>query len=149
LVGVAHPGPHKAKLFRSVDLKSVEEAVAAAVAAKIRHFVYVSVAQPAPVMKAYWQVRQQCEAIIRDSGLNATVVRPWYVLGPGHRWPYALAPIYKVFEKIPATAETCRRLGLVSLREMVATLSIAAATPAHGFTVIDVPGIKQIARNGR
>ena len=57
LVGTPHPSPAKADEFRSVDLASVRESVTAAVAAGVRHFVYVSVAQPAPVMAAYIDVR--------------------------------------------------------------------------------------------
>src|SRR5262249_44208260 len=94
LVGVSHPSPSKAPLFRSVDLKSLETAVRAAQSAQVKHFVYISVAHPAPVMKAYIAVREECEQIIRNSGLNASILRPWYVLGPGHRWPYALLPMY-------------------------------------------------------
>jgi len=45
-------------------------------------------------MKAYIAVREECEEIIQESGLNATILRPWYVLGPGHRWPYMLLPMY-------------------------------------------------------
>ena len=94
LVGVAHPSPAKAAEFRSIDLVAGREAVAAAVGAGIRHFVYVSVAHPAPMMMAYIAVREECESMIRASGLNATILRPWYVLGPGHYWPYALLPAY-------------------------------------------------------
>jgi uncharacterized protein YbjT (DUF2867 family) len=63
--------------------------VAAAEANRFQHFVYVSVAHPAPAMKAYIEVRSRCEEIIRASGLNTTILRPWYVLGPGHYWPLA------------------------------------------------------------
>src|SRR5262249_52090562 len=52
LVGVSHPNPSKAELFRTIDLKSVEVAVRAAQSAQVRYFVYISVAHPAPVMKA-------------------------------------------------------------------------------------------------
>src|SRR5262249_35569487 len=48
LVGTPHPGPHKAREFRSVDLASIRAAVAAATRAGVRHLVYVSVAHPAP-----------------------------------------------------------------------------------------------------
>ena len=89
LVGVSHPSPAKAAEFRSIDLVAGSEAIAAAVFAGIQHLIYVSVAHPAPMMKAYIAVRAECEALIRESGLNATILRPWYVLGPGHRWPYA------------------------------------------------------------
>jgi uncharacterized protein YbjT (DUF2867 family) len=85
LVGVAHPSPAKAALFRTVDFASLRTYVEAAVAAGVAHFVYVSVAHPAPAMKAYWQARAEGEEILRASGLAATILRPWYVLGPGHR----------------------------------------------------------------
>ena len=90
LVGVAHPSPAKGDEFRRIDLPSGLGAVAAAREAGVKHFVYLSVAQPAPMMKAYIEVRAECEKAIRDAGLNATVLRPWYVLGPGHRRPYLL-----------------------------------------------------------
>jgi len=104
LVGVAHPSPAKAEEFRRIDLASGLGAVAAAKAAGIRHFVYLSVAHPAPMMHAYIAVRSECEAAIQSAGLNATILRPWYVLGPGHRWPYLLLPIYKLAELLPQLA---------------------------------------------
>ncbi|MEP7327469.1 MAG: NAD(P)H-binding protein, partial [Gemmatimonadota bacterium] len=87
LVGVSHPSPAKAQDFLRVDLASVQAAVPSAVVAGIRHFVYVSVAHPAPIMRAYVAARMRAEEIIKSSGLGATILRPWYVLGPGHRWP--------------------------------------------------------------
>ncbi|HEY6064659.1 MAG TPA: NAD(P)H-binding protein, partial [Thermoanaerobaculia bacterium] len=93
LVGVSHPSPAKAAEFRSVDLASVRASADAAARAGVEHFVYLSVAQPAPaIMKEYAAVRAEGEAIVRATGMNATFLRPWYVLGPGHRWPYLLLP---------------------------------------------------------
>jgi uncharacterized protein YbjT (DUF2867 family) len=83
LVGVARPAPWKGAEFRSIDLVSLEQSVAAAKRAAVAHFVFVSVAHPAPVMKAFIEVRVKCEQTIRESGLNATIPRPWYILGPG------------------------------------------------------------------
>ncbi len=108
LVGVSHPNPSKSAEFRSVDLASGRSAIEAAKNAGVQHFVYVSVAHPAPVMKAYIEVRSQCEAMIRESGMNATILRPWYVLGPGHQWPYLLLPMYKLMELLPSTREGAR-----------------------------------------
>ena len=59
----------------------------------MQHFVYVSVARPAPIMKAFIAVRSEGEEMIRASGMTATFLRPWHVLAPGHRWAYALLPI--------------------------------------------------------
>jgi uncharacterized protein YbjT (DUF2867 family) len=142
LVGVSHPSPAKAAQFRSVDLVSALAAVAAAREAVVQNFVYVSVAQPAPVMKAYTQTRAECEEAIRASGLNATVLRPWYVLGPGHRWPYLLLPIYSLLERLPSTREAAQRLGLVTLDQMITALIFAIENPANGVHVIEVPQIR-------
>jgi len=143
MVGVSHPAPWKAAQFRAVDLASVRVSVVAAKAAGVRHFVYLSVAQPAPAMRAYVAVRAECEALIAASGLDATFVRPWYVLGPGHRWPYALVPLYALLERLPATGETARRLGLVKLREMVETLIWAVENPPQGVRILDVKAIRR------
>ena len=149
LVGVPHPSPAKAAQFRNVDLASARASVRAASAAGVRHFIYVSVAHPAPVMKAYIEARSEAEAFLRDSGLNATILRPWYVLGPGHRWPYALLPVYWIMERLPATRAAAQRLGLVRLRGMVAALVRAVEDPPRGVRVWEVPDIRNLARDSR
>jgi uncharacterized protein YbjT (DUF2867 family) len=146
LVGVAHPGPGKGQQFREIDLKSIESAVDAAKLARIRHFIYVSVAHPAPVMQAYIDVRTRGEELISTAGLNATIVRPWYVLGPGHWWPYALLPMYWLMEAIPATRDSARRLGLVTHSEMVGALRCAVRDPASGITTMNVMQIRRLGR---
>jgi uncharacterized protein YbjT (DUF2867 family) len=118
----------------------------AAAASSVRHFIYVSVAHPAPVMRAYIEARAEAEAELRASGLDATILRPWYILGPGHRWPYALLPIYWIMERLPKTRESARRLCLVRLPEMVAALVRAVEDPSHGVRVWEVPDIRQAAR---
>lgn len=143
MVGVPHPSPSKAALFRSVDLKAVEASVAAAKKGAVAHFVYVSVAHPAPIMKAYVETRMKAEEMIRSAGLNATILRPWYVLGPGHRWAYALIPLYWFWERRPASRETALRLGLVKLREMIGALVYAVEHPVSGIQIIDVEGIRK------
>jgi uncharacterized protein YbjT (DUF2867 family) len=144
LVGVPKPSPAKAAQFRAIDLVSVQQSVPAAVAAGVGHFVYVSVAHPAPLMKAYIEVRSEGERLIRESGLRATVLRPWYVLGPDHRWPYLLVPAYKMFEMLPATRESARRLGLVTLRQMINALVNAVENPSDNHHVIEVPDIRRL-----
>jgi uncharacterized protein YbjT (DUF2867 family) len=143
LVGVTHPNPSKAEEFRAVDRGSAMAAFAAASEARVNHFVYVSVAQPAPVMKSYLAARAECEQALRKSGLNATILRPWYVLGPGRRWPYLLFPMYWVLEGIPATRESARRLGLVTLEQMITALTSAVENPAQGIRIVGVPEIRQ------
>jgi len=144
LVGVPHPSPAKAGQFRQVDLRAGLEAVRVASEAKVQHFIYLSVAQPAPVMQSYAAVRAECEQAIAASGLAATVLRPWYVLGPGHLWPYFLLPFYKVAEWIPQTSESARRLGLVNIRQMVQALVRTVEDPCQGVRILKVSDIRKL-----
>lgn len=144
LVGTPHPSPAKAAEFQRVDLVSIRASVRAAERAGVSHFVYVSVAHPAPVMHAYIAVREEGEALIQASGIAATILRPWYVLGPGHWWPYLFVPIYAVLGVLPSTRDSARRLGLVTHRSMVSALLRAVETPpASGMRIVDVPGIQR------
>lgn len=143
LVGVAHPSPAKAAEFRAVDLVSIRAAVQAAKFAEVAHFIYVSVAHPAPIMRAYIAVRQEGESLIRSAGLRATILRPWYVLGPGHWWPVALLPMYWMMELIPATRESAKRLGLVTLKQMVAALAGAVDRPSGATRIVEAPDIRK------
>lgn len=142
LVGVAHPSPAKGAQFRAVDLVSIRAAVQAAKFAEVRHFVYVSVAHPAPVRKDYIAVRTEGEALIQSAGFNATILRPWYVLGPGHWWPVALKPVYRLMEQLPGSRESARRLGLVTLEQMISALANAVDRPPDGVRIVEVPEIR-------
>jgi uncharacterized protein YbjT (DUF2867 family) len=146
LIGVPHPSPAKAKQFREIDLVSAQVAVKAACDAGIQHFVYLSVAQPARVMQAFIAVRSEGERMIRESGMAATFVRPWYVLGPGHRWAYALLPFYWICERLPATRESAQRLGLVTISQMLDALVWAVENPADRVRILDVPTIRELEK---
>lgn len=144
LVGTPHPGPGKADEFERVDLASIRATVAAGRAVGVSHLVYVSVAQPAPVMRAYVAARAAGEAAIASAGLRSTILRPWYVLGPGHRWPILLTPLYVLASLIPGLRDGAKRLGMVTHEQMVRALVRAVERPApKGMTVLDVPMIRQ------
>jgi uncharacterized protein YbjT (DUF2867 family) len=143
LVGTPKPNPRKGRQFREIDFKSGMAAVTAARQAAIRHLVYVSVAHPAPLMHAYIEPRVEVEEAIASSGLNATILRPWYVLGPGHRWPYLILPVYWIMGSIPGKRATVERLGLVTLQQMIAALIDAVENPAQGIKIVEVPDIRR------
>lgn len=144
LVGVPKPAPWKGPQFRAIDLVAGRASIDAAQAAGVEHVVYVSVAHPAPIMKAYIDVRCECEDRLRASGLRATMLRPWYILGPGHWWPLALQPVYRLMELIPSTRDAAMRLGLVTLHDMLTALVWAIEHPPVSHCVIDVPEIRRL-----
>ncbi len=143
LVGVSHPSPSKGAEFRAIDLQSIRQAVASAVEAGVRHFVYLSVARPAPIMREYQEVRSEGESLITQARLNATFIRPWYVLGPGRRWPMALIPMYAMARLFPATREGALRLALVTREQMVLTLVWAIENPAKGIRALEPQDIRR------
>ena len=144
LVGTPHPGPSKAAEFERVDLVSARESVRAAADAGIAHFVYLSVAHPVGVMREYQDVRIRGERMIREAGLRATMLRPWYVLGPGHWWPIALLPFYGIAALVPSMRENARRAGLVTIGQMVRAIvsAVESGPPRNGPRIVDVPAIR-------
>jgi uncharacterized protein YbjT (DUF2867 family) len=148
LVGVRHPSPAKAAEFRAVDLASARQAISACAELGVDHFIYLSVAHPAPLImtsrrrKDYIAVRAECEETIRESHLNSTIIRPWYVLGPGHRWPYVLLPFYKLCEWLPFTRAAALRLGLVTLDQLILAMVEAVESPVQGTRIVGVPEIR-------
>jgi uncharacterized protein YbjT (DUF2867 family) len=149
MAGVAKPNPAKRALFREIDQVSFDASLDAAMATHVSHFIYISVAQPAPVMKSYIEVRKSCESRLRSSGLRATILRPWYVLGPGHWWPYVLLPFYALAERVGPWSAGARRLGLVTRAQMTSAIVWAVQHPAEDWRVIDVPGIRACANLSR
>ncbi len=145
LVGTPHPSPSKAEQFQKVDLVSIRASVSAARRVGPAHLVYVSVAQPAPIMQAYLWVRALGESMIREAGLTASIVRPWYVLGPGRRWPKLIVPLYKLAELFPATRATAERLELVTIEQFINAMASAAENPPPNGRqrIVDVPAIKR------
>jgi len=145
LVGTPKPSPAKAAQFEAIDFVSARECIAAAKSAGAAHFVYVSVGQPAPIMRAYVDVRRRGEALLKESGLPHTILRPWYVLGPGHRWAYALIPLYWYWNLRADTRETAQRLGLVTLDQMLSALAWSVDTAGPESRLLEVPAIRQFS----
>ena len=145
LVGVAHPSPSKAEEFRKIDLVSIRQSVSAVRGTSIRHFIYLSVAQPAPVMRDYVAVRAEGERLLTESGIPSTFIRPWYVLGPGHYWPYAILPLYWLWGAFPKQRDTARRLYPVKLNDVVRAIVNAVENPPDGVRVVEAPAISASA----
>jgi hypothetical protein len=70
-------------------------------------------------------------------------VRPWYVMGPGHRWPAFLIPFYALARMFPPTRDGAERLALVTLEQMTRTLAWAVENPVEDVQVLEPPQIKR------
>src|SRR5581483_494165 len=79
------PNQNRAKglTFDNVDRRGTENLVAAAKAAGVRRYVYISGAGAAPDAEQVWfRAKWGAETAIRESGLQALIVRPSWVFGP-------------------------------------------------------------------
>jgi uncharacterized protein YbjT (DUF2867 family) len=146
LLGISHPSPKKKELFRSIDLRSVQASAIAAKHAEVGHFIYVSVAQiPTKVMRDYQQCRAEGEQSILATNIPATFIRPWYVTGPGHYWPLALQPVFKLLEIFPPTSGKAKALRLVSIRQMLNSILYAVENrPVANADIIEIDRILKI-----
>ncbi|XZF14446.1 SDR family oxidoreductase [Chitinophagaceae bacterium MMS25-I14] len=146
LLGVSHPGPKKKDLFPKIDLASAKASAAAAKISGAGHFIYVSVAQtPTRIMEDYQRCRAAGEAAIRDTGINASFIRPWYVIGPGHYWPLLFLPLYKLLEWLPATSAKARALRLVYLPQILQTLLYTAEhSPTESICIYEIADIRMM-----
>ncbi len=150
LVGAPNPSRATAAELRAVDLVAAREAAAACGELGIRHFIYVSVARPAPSKKDFVAVRAECEEAIEQRRLNATILRPWNLLTPERRWPVQLfVPFYKLGEWIPFTRAAALRLGPVTLDQLILALVEAVECPVQGTRIVEVPDIRSSALNRR
>ena len=145
LLGVSHPGPQKKSLFYSVDLAAAKASAAAAKQAGVVHFIYMSVAQyPSTIMESYQHARAGAEAAILDTGIKTTVIRPWYIVGPGHYWPLLLEPVLALLRHIPATAAKANALAPVPPNKILLVLQDAVKYPPEkSLRVIEVAEIKK------
>jgi nucleoside-diphosphate-sugar epimerase len=143
LLGVAHPSPKKAEQFKEIDLKSAKASVDAAADAGVSHFIYVSVAMaPSKLMYTYQQARKQAEDYCLAKKLNATFIRPWYVLGPGHWWPLLLIPLYGLAELIPAWRKQARSKALVTINQMQNALMKAIESEPVPLRIYEIRTIR-------
>jgi nucleoside-diphosphate-sugar epimerase len=144
LLGVPHPSPKKAKLFKEVDLKSIKASADAAGYADVSHFIYVSVAMsPSGFMKAYQDVRREGEEYCLNKNLNCTFIRPWYVLGPGHWWPVLLLPLYGIAELIPSLRQKARTKAFVTINQMLRTLVNTVDEKPVAHSIIEIKDIRK------
>lgn len=144
LIGVPHPSPVKKQLFESVDLRAARIVALAAKSIQARKFIFLSVAmEPSAIMKEFQKAKSSAEEYINSLNLPHVFVRPWYVLGPGHWWPYLFFPLFKLLECIPSTAKKAKAFGFITIRQMINSLKYILK---HLDEVPDIVEIEEIKR---
>ena len=74
--------PKKGQTFEEVDAGGTENLVAAAKAAGVKRYVYLSGAGASPDGPHWFRAKWRAEEAVRGSGLTYTILRPPWVYGP-------------------------------------------------------------------
>jgi NADH dehydrogenase len=74
--------PGKGYTFENVDAVGTENLVAAAKAAGVERFIYLSGAGASPNGYHWFQAKWRAETAVRESGMTYTILRPSWVYGP-------------------------------------------------------------------
>ncbi len=150
LIGVSHPSPFKSLLFEQVDLRSAMIVAEVAKKKHARKFVFLSVAmEPGFIMRDFQMAKKKAEDYIQKLKLSFIFLRPWYILGPGHRWPFGLIPIYKLLELIPSTRKKALAFGLVTINQMIQALVTAILQPSVLPEIMEVKHIQRFPKNSK
>lgn len=116
-----------------------------AVKTKAVKILYLSVAmEPSGLMNKFQETKRKAENCIKASGIPFVFIRPWYVLGPGHRWPYLLMPIYKILEWLPATRKKAKAFGLITIDQMLNCIKYLLDNPELKTITFEIEDIKKL-----
>jgi uncharacterized protein YbjT (DUF2867 family) len=74
--------PGKGYTFEKVDAEGTENLVAAAKAAGVKHYIYLSGVGASPAGRHWFRAKWRAENAVRESGLTYTIIRPTWVYGP-------------------------------------------------------------------
>jgi NADH dehydrogenase len=74
--------PGKGYTFEKVDAEGTENLVAAANAAAVKQYIYLSGVGAAPEGRHWFRAKWRAETAVRESGLTYTIIRPTWVYGP-------------------------------------------------------------------
>jgi nucleoside-diphosphate-sugar epimerase len=159
LAGIAHTGPGlDPEIYDRVNRQATAELAAAAAAAGVRHFVFVSSIraqsgpsadhalterdQPAPT-DAYGRSKLAAEAAVRAAGVPFTILRPVLLYGPGVKGNFALL-LRAALSRWPLPIKDfVNRRSLLGIDNFVSALAFVLSSPqtlGQTYVVAD-PGI--------
>ena len=121
--------------FDAGNVAGTRSIVAAAQVAGVRRFVHVSsLAAREPGLSDYGASKAAAEAVVAASGLDAAIVRPPGVYGPGDR---ETLPVFQMVARGFAVLPGPGRFSLIEVGDLAAALLATAASDFTGVAEID------------
>ena len=129
LVGIKRAaGEHT---FEAVHVQATRKLVDAARAAGVRRFIHVSVVGSRPdATSAYHDTKWRAEALVRESGLLATILRPGVIYGRGDDMISHLVRMIRCAPVFPIVGRGSSLLQPVDVRDVAAVAASALERPS-------------------
>lgn len=135
--------PRKGLTFDNVDRRGTENLVAAAQAAGVKRYVYISgVGAAADAPQVWFRAKWGAELAVRGSGLAGLIVRPSWVFGAGdHSLNKYVAFVKSPLPIVPVIGNGKQRLQPVFVEDVARVVadSLSGAGPAEGVFEIGGP----------
>ena len=130
--------------FEAVHVDLVRRLVDAMKAAGVRRLIHISVvvARPAPGLP-YHNTKWKGEAIVRDSGLDWTILRPGVIYGDGDDMLNHLSLMIRTARVFPIVGDGTAAMRPVDARDVARAVTAALREPCSGRTY-DVVGPERL-----
>ena len=129
--------------YIEIDLGSAMAAAEAMTVKKIKRILFLSAGAIGD--SEYVRTKLKAEYAIRDAGLDWTIFRPAFIIGPGQQWPFLMGPFLWLLGLMPANVGiTARKAGNLSREELAKAFIRALESDEMIGKILEVPDIKHL-----
>jgi uncharacterized protein YbjT (DUF2867 family)/ligand-binding SRPBCC domain-containing protein len=133
--------PRRGQTFMAVDAAGTEHLVAAARASGIGRLVYLSGAGAAADAERHWfRAKWRAEEAVRASGIDATILRPTWIYGPGDVSLNRFIGFARTLPIVPMTNRGGQALAPVFIDDIARLAADSLVDPAAANRVFEVGG---------
>ncbi|HVZ41311.1 MAG TPA: NAD(P)H-binding protein [Candidatus Kapabacteria bacterium] len=133
------------RTYEDVDVGSVRSMTAAMARTGVRRILLLSAG--AIGNSTYVQCKARAERIVMEAGLDWTIYRPSFILGPGQEWPIVMEPILAAMSYLPGTfGDVARRARAISREQLAGAMAWALDHSSTIGEIFDVPRIRSFSK---
>lgn len=131
LVGIIREFPSKGVTFEQLHVQATANLLAAAKKAGIRRYVQMSALGTRPnAVSRYHRTKFRAEELVRDSGLEWTILRPSLIFGPHDAFINMLADQLRLAPAMPVIGHGAYRLQPIHADDVARCFALALEMPA-------------------
>ena len=133
--------PRRGQTFMAVDAAGTEHLVAAARKSGVGRLVYLSGAGAAPDATRHWfRAKWRAEEAVRGSGIDATIIRPTWIYGPGDVSLNRFVGFARTLPVVPMTNLGRQLMAPVFIDDIARLAADSLVDPAAANQVFEIGG---------